>query len=164
MYSKHSGKGAVNAIIPAYFFYEAELVEDAWRLPCTTIILLVSALYYGKEGMVSHDMYFVGFPVMWNMVIFYLVFVVDFSSWANVMAILFFAALHFAPVKFVYPSRATRFRGLTISVTVLFILSLLLILYWYPESPDWLRYFALLCAAYYGGMAIYDTWMIKDVE
>jgi len=66
---------ATYAIIPAYFFYEAQLVPDVWRLACTSAILLVSALYYGKQGMVSDDMYFIGFPVMWNMVVFYLVFV-----------------------------------------------------------------------------------------
>ena len=61
---------ATYAIIPAYFFYETELVTANWKLPLTFLILLVSALYYGKVGMVSVDNYFMGFPVLWNMVIF----------------------------------------------------------------------------------------------
>jgi len=147
---------ATYAIIPAYFFYEADLVSEIWRMPCTAIILLVSALYYGKTGMVSDDMYFIGFPVLWNMVVFYLVFV---SAPFTGIIVLFFAMLHFAPVKFVYPSQATKFKKLTIAVTVVFIATLALILLVYPTHYWGLTLSAWLCAAYYGGMAVYNTWI-----
>ena len=74
---------ATYAIIPAYFFYSAELVNYAWVLPLAFLILLVSAIYYGKEGMVSDDYYFIGFPVMWNVVVFYLVFIFEAPHWFN---------------------------------------------------------------------------------
>lgn len=150
---------ATYAIIPAYIFHQFGLVSDDWNLPCTALILLVSALYYGKEGMVSDDMYFVGFPVMWNMVVFYQIFVWQLSPMVNVFVIIFFAVLHFVPVKFVYPSRATKFKGLTIGVTVIFILTLILILYCYPEKNLWLSGVAIATALYYGIMAIYNTWV-----
>ncbi len=153
---------ATYAIIPAYFFYEAQLVNETWRLPCTSLILLVSALYYGKEGMVSDDMYFVGFPVMWNMVVLYMVFVVDLSPFLNALAILFFAILHFVPIKFVYPSQAKSFRKLTLSVTVIFILTLVGILWFYPERKYWLIVSAVLTAGYYALMAIYNTWIEEE--
>ena len=153
---------ATYAIIPAYFFHEAQLVDEAWRLPCTSIILLVSALYYGKEGMVSDDMYFVGFPVMWNMVILYMVFVVDLSPILNALVILFFAILHFVPIKFVYPSQAKSFRTLTLTVTVIFILTLIGILWFYPERKLWLIVSAILTASFYAVMAIYNTWIEKE--
>ena len=149
---------ATYAIIPAYFFYEAHLVEEVWRLPCASLILLVSALYYGKEGMVSDDMYFVGFPVMWNMVIYYLVFVTNFAPIINVAVIIFFAALHFAPVKFVYPSQTKSFRTLTITMTVIFILSLIGVLWFYPERKVWLIATSVISAIFYAIMAIYNTW------
>ncbi len=150
---------ATYAIIPAYFFYEAGLVDEVWRLPLASVILLVSAIYYGKEGMVSEDMYFVGFPVMWNMVVFYLVFVTDFDSWANILAIIFFAVLHFIPIKFVYPSQGQRFKWLTIGVSVIFIIALCLTVYYYPEQKMWLTGAAILTAVYYLVMAVYNTWI-----
>jgi len=55
---------ATYAIIPAYFFYEANLVPEDYNLVLTFLILLVSAIYYGKKGMVSDDNYFIGFPVV----------------------------------------------------------------------------------------------------
>jgi len=49
------------AIIPAYFFYEAQLVEEAWRFPLTAMILLVSALYYGKQAWYPMTIILLGF-------------------------------------------------------------------------------------------------------
>lgn len=149
---------ATYAIIPAYFFHQAGLVDDGLKLPCTILILLVSALYYSKEGMVSDDNYFIGFPVMWNMVVFYLYFVFDFSSIGNVLAVIFFAVLHFVPIKFVYPSRVKHFRRLTIAVTTFLILDFGVILWYHPEKYFWLSLVAILAAIYYGLMAIYNTW------
>ena len=137
----------------------AELVPTVWLLPCVAIILLVSALYYGIEGMVSEDMYFVGFPVLWNMVVFYLLFVFQASPEANIVLIIFFAILHFVPIKFVYPSQGSHFRWLTIGVTVLFILNLLYILYVFPERHFFSILIAYATAIYYGVLAIYNTWI-----
>ena len=153
---------ATYAIIPAYFFYEAELVNDQWRLPLTFLMLLVSALYYGKEGMVSDDNYFVGFPVLWNMVVFYLIFVLDFTPTQNGLIILIFAILHFIPIKFAYPSQASRLKPLTILASSLFVLALPLSIYFYPARPLWIQVLMLINLIYFGGIAIYDTWIWKE--
>ena len=150
---------ATYAIIPAYFFHESQLVEEVWRLPCTAIILLVSAIYYGKTGMVSNDMYFIGFPVLWNMVVFILFFVFNFSSMGNVLLIIIFAVLHFLPIKFVYPSQATRFKTLTLINTAVFIISCIAILWFYPAQNTWWIGSIILSIGYYAAMAIYNTWV-----
>lgn len=150
---------ATYAIIPAYFFHQAGLVAAPWSLPCTIIILIVSALYYAKEGMVSEDYYFVGFPVMWNLVIFYLFFIFDFGSLVNALLIIFFAVLHFVPIKFVYPSRVRHYRKLTLAVTTIVLVIYALILLMYPEKNFWLMLISVICAIYYGVMAIYNTWL-----
>jgi len=150
---------ATYAIIPAYFFHQAGLVEAPYNLPCTILILLVSALYYSKEGMVTEDYYFLGFPVMWNTVVFYLFFVFDFSSLANILTVIFFAVLHFVPIKFVYPSRVKHFRRLTLAVTTILILDFAVILWYHPEKYFWLSLVAILSAVYFGLMAIYNTWL-----
>ena len=62
------------AVIPAYFFYMAEMAPQGWMYPCLALILLSSALYYGKDGMVADEQYFIGFPVLWNIVVFYCFF------------------------------------------------------------------------------------------
>lgn len=150
---------ATYAIIPAYFFYEANLVNEAWNLPLTCLILLVSALYYGKDGMVTDDMYFVGFPVLWNMVVYYLIFITQLPDWGNIGVIIFFAILHFVPIKFVYPSQGQRFKWLTIIASLLFILALIMNVFFYPERNTIFISLAVLTALYYAVMAIYNTWI-----
>ena len=150
---------ATYAIIPAYFFHETQLVDEAWRLPCTSLILLVSAVYYGKTGMVSNDMYFVGFPVLWNMVVFILFFVFNFSSMGNVLLIITFAIMHFLPIKFVYPSQAKKFKTLTLINTVVFIVSCIAILWFYPAQNMWWIGSIILSIGYYAAMAVYNTWI-----
>jgi len=149
------------ALIPAFFFYEAPLVVGPWKMICTVIILIVSVLYYGKEGMVSEDGYFVGYPVLWNMVVFFLVFVVVAPEWGNVAIVLAFAALHFIPVKFAYPSRIKGLRSVTLWVTVVFLLAMVFIVYFYPTRVPLLNWTIIFGGIFYRLAAIHITWVKK---
>lgn len=149
------------AIIPAYFFYSTELVEEAWRLPLTFLILMVSAIYYGKEGMVEDEQYFIGFPVLWNMVVFYLVFVFQFNALGNTLMILTLSILHFVPIKTAYPSRSKRFKFMNIGVTFIAILTMILIVFSFPERNIWMSWIMILSLGYFTGLAILETWL-KD--
>ena len=151
---------ATYAIIPAFFFYEAQLVSPAWNLPCAAIILFVSALYYGKSGMVSEDYYFVGFPVMWNVVVFFLFFVWTFPPLVNVALVIAFATLHFVPIKFAYPSRNSRFMKLTLVITAVFVVSLVWLIWQYPVRSDWAVGGCYVGLLYYALLAVYDTWFV----
>lgn len=158
---------ATYAIIPAYFFYLAELVNPLWNLPLTFLILLVSVIYYGKEGMVSADFYFIGFPVMWNVVVFFLIFVFSLNAPGNAAIIIIFSILHFVPVKFAYPSRATRLKTLTIIFTGIILLTMPLIVWFYPNVPSWLKWVATGCLVYFGVLAVVDTfglWKHQEVK
>ena len=148
---------ATYAIIPAYFFYAAELVSLTWNLPLTFLILLVSAIYYGKEGMVSDDYYFIGFPVMWNVVIFYLIFIFSLGIWGNAFIIIIFSILHFVPIKFAYPSRAIHLKALTIGFTGLMLIIMPVAVWLYPNVPVWLKWVAIGNLAYFGVLAVFDT-------
>ncbi|HMQ91268.1 MAG TPA: hypothetical protein PKB07_26890 [Flavilitoribacter sp.] len=149
---------ATYAIIPAYFFFESGLTEGTGVWIGTFAILLSSALYYGKEGMVADEQYFVGFPVLWNWVVFYLILVFGFTPAWNLILVIFFAVLHFVPIKFAYPSRARRFKWLTLGFSALTIAAVLILLWRYPEpAPVW-RWAAIAGGAYFGIIAVLATW------
>lgn len=148
------------AVIPAYFFYAAELVPSNWNLPLTFLILLVSAIYYGIEEMVSDDFNFIGFPVMWNAVVFYLIFVFSLSQIGNAAIIVIFSILHFIPIKFAYPSRAMRLKILTIAFTAILLIIMPIIVWFYPNVPKYLKWIANICLAYFGILAVLDTFNI----
>lgn len=149
---------ATYAIIPAYFFYSAELVPAPWDLYLTFLILLVSALYYGREGMVSEGMHFVGFPVMWNMVVLFLYFIFGFPAWANAVLIVFFAVLHFVPIKFAYPSRARRFKWPILFITLIFLASVLVAVWIHPRFSIWTWWGGVLSTLGYGVIGVWETY------
>ncbi len=158
---------ATYAIIPAYFFYMAELVYPVWNLSLTFLILLVSTIYYGIEGMVSDDYYFIGFPVLWNVVVFFLIFVFSLNELGNAAIIIIFSVMHFLPIKFAYPSRAIRFKKLTIIFTVIILISMPVIIWLYPNVPLWLKWVAIGSLAYFGILAFIDTfelWKPKEIN
>ena len=145
------------SVVPTYFLYMAEMFPVSWAIPCTALILLVSAIYYGKEGMVSEDFCFIGFPVLWNLAAFYMYFVFDFSLMGNVLLVLFLAVLHFVPIKFPYPSQATRWQIPTKIITTLGMLVLSAILYFYPEKNNILTILAILVLLYFGILSLLET-------
>jgi len=148
------------ALIPAYFIYASGMIASPFNEIAAAVILLVSGLYYGKEGMISSDYYFIGFPVLWNMVAFYLFFVLDLSSIANFGLIVFLGILHFVPLKFAYPSRAKSMRWLTFPLATAWLVLAAAILWIYPESNAWLNGGMLVIAGYFGALAVKDTFLV----
>jgi len=161
---------ATYAIIPAYIIYEAGLIPDELRFVTAAVILLVSTLYYGKEGMVSNDLYFIGFPVMWNLVAFYLYYVTNLPPTGNFILVIFFAILHFVPIKYLYPSRTKKFMKLNILATVLLLASnfiLLVLIEWNYAMPTAIvvaRAISILSLIYFGFLSIYHTWIDPDTK
>lgn len=145
------------AFIPAYFFYEAQLVPASVLMLSTVAILLVSAVYYGKTGMVSDDYHFMGFPVLWNMVVFYLFFVLKLPGWVNAVLVLILCILHFVPIKYVYPSRSINFKWLNIGNTVAFFVVNILIVYLYPTIHWELNAISIASVAVFFGVGLWNT-------
>lgn len=160
------------AVVPAFLMYSAKmgdgsgqfLLTDEGRIWGAAAILLVSSVYYGKDGMVSSDYFFIGFPVMWNFVAFYVYYVFNLPPIGNLIAVFFFCILHFVPIKFLYPSRTRRFMALNVLMSVLFVLSnaVLLFLLEGDGSQEGFamlaRVVSLLSVAYFGLIAVYNTW------
>lgn len=157
------------AIIPGYFLYECGwdtasgyqyLLPEQYRWIAIAVLLLVSALYYGKDGMVDENLHFVGFPVMWNAVAFYLYFVFAASPWVSFGLIILFAILHFIPLKYPYPSRTRKFMWLNVSVTLLTIAACiwLLAIFDFMAVPMWLKVACAVGGGYYFLMTFWYTW------
>ncbi|MCP9235663.1 phosphatidylcholine/phosphatidylserine synthase [Lewinella sp. JB7] len=147
------------AILPAYFFYAAADLQYPYRLAGAFAMLLSAALYYGKEGMVSADgKHFVGFPALWNMVVYLLIFVIPgWPEWVQVTLVFTFAIMHFLPILFAYPSRGGRWWPLTLAATCAFIGSAVMNVWYYPESSPFWRIVCLVTIVYYAILAGVDT-------
>lgn len=151
------------AFIPAYFVYSSGMVTDSLAFPTSAFILLTSAIYYGKKNMVSDQKHFNGFPVLWNLVVFYAFFVFRSGPVFNLVMIIFFGVLHFIPIQVSYPSRNRSNGGkMLFAVSLLLLLSFLLYLYTYPE-PHWiLILIAYGALGYFSFLTIWYSWIKKD--
>lgn len=145
------------ALIPAIFFYKAEMVEAHLMMPALVVMLISSALYYGKVGMVEDEQYFVGFPVLWNFVVFFQFFVCNNQPWLNFASVLFFGFLHFVPLRFAYPSRAKKFFWSHLIFSIIGLIGAIILLYQYPVESLIGKIIAISGAIYFAGFAVYDT-------
>ncbi len=148
------------AFVPAYFIYRSGLVPPEIELAMAVYVILVSAIYYGKKGMVSGKNQFAGFPVLWNLVVFYCFFVFYAGPWVNVVLILFFGILHFIPVEISYPSKNLKTSPWPFIVGFAMLAVLSLILFYYPATNSLLLLMAWLGFAYFVGLSVKYTWLI----
>lgn len=104
-------------LVPAYALASSGLMPTGLGLVAAAVICVTSAIYFARDGMKTEDLYFWGFPAVWNIVAFYL-FVLAPPAAASFAAVVILAVLTFAPIPFVHPFRVRRFRALTLLALV----------------------------------------------
>jgi phosphatidylcholine synthase len=134
--------------VPAYAIATSGLLPAQLALPLGVIIALTGALYFADRRMKTADGYFRGFPVLWNVVAFYL-FVLKPAAWVGAIAIVALAAATFAPVYFVHPVRAPRWRALNLAALALWGLLALVALADNLGPPAWIGWALAAIAIYF---------------
>ncbi len=95
--------------VPVLLVWRAILVPEPWMPWVCGAMLLSSALGFARAEAKTADHFFSGFPSYWNIVVCYLL-VCRWPPQVNGVLLLVLAALVFAPVRFVYPSRTPVLR------------------------------------------------------
>ena len=101
--------------VPAFAIAASGLMPEALAIPSAVIVVMTGTLYFADREMKTHDNYFKGFPVVWNLVAFYL-YVLQPPPWLAASGIFGLAALTFVPIRFVHPLRVKRLRVLNIAL------------------------------------------------
>jgi phosphatidylcholine synthase len=100
-------------IVPAYALVLSGIVPAPLSYAAGAAIVVTSALYFADTRMKTEDAYFLGFPAVWNVVVFYLLIGKPAPELA-LAAIVLFCMLTFVPVPFLHPFRVRRLRALTL--------------------------------------------------
>lgn len=148
--------------VPAFMIFQAGLMPGSLGLCMALLIVLSSAIYYGKKSMISSDFYFVGFPVIWNMVAFYLIFIFNFPATLNAILIAMLIVMQFLPIKFAYPSLTTRWKPATLFFTTLLLVSMTGMLLFYPNYPAFLYWGPIISLDYFAVFGFAATFIFKD--
>ncbi len=143
-------------VVPLALVAAADHLPPGLELPVAAVVLIASAYGFCQLDAKTSDGYFKGFPSYWNVVAFYIV-VLDTPPWFNAAVLTTFAVLVFVPTYYLYPSRATRFRTLTIGLGALWAVTSLVLLATLPHPPRTLALISLLYPAYYLGLSFYLT-------
>lgn len=126
------------------------------QLPIWVLVVcsIASVFGFSNTRAKTDDMFFLGFPSYWNIVVFY-IFLLNLPTIFASAVLLMFAFVTFLPVKFVYPSRTNFLRPLTIIFGILFTLQLIALMYYFDESEPLLIYTSFIFPFYYFGLSFY---------
>jgi len=120
------------------------------------IPLLASSYQFSQANAKTDDHSFLGFPSYWNVVAFYVV-VLNLSPTLTAIALVFWSIMVFVPIHYLYPSRMSSLRTLTLTLTALWLVSYGLILLQMPAPNQLLVALSLLYMAYYFFLSVYMT-------
>src|SRR5215204_2205543 len=116
--------------------------------------LLASSYQFCRVDAKTDDHFFLGFPSYFNVVAFYaIVFEPGPGALAAVLVVCSF--LVFVPIRYVYPTRTIAFRGLSLSLTTMWLASYAAILWQMPDPDPRILAFSILYLVYYFGLSFY---------
>jgi phosphatidylcholine synthase len=141
-------------LVPIVLLVESGLLVGGLGLLAAAAALLASAYRFCHADAKTADHFFTGFPSYWNVVALYL-YVYDAGPTACAVLTLALAALVFAPLRFLYPSRMTSLRGLTVGLGMLWGVLVALLVARLPERAVTLATVSLAYPAYYTLLSFY---------
>lgn len=141
-------------IVPALFLLRANLLPPQDALWLALLPLLASAYGFCRTDAKTDDNFFLGFPSYWNIVAFYF-YVLNTPLWLNAFVTIALSILVFVPIKFIYPSRAPRYRASIIFFGAIWGIAIIWVLFTLPAPPRALAVASLLFPAYYMALSFW---------
>ena len=119
-------------------------------------ILLTSGYQFSQVDAKTDEQsfFFKGFPSVWNFLVIYMM-LLGLNPWINLVVLVICNILIFVPVKYLYPSRNTRLRRLTLGLTYMYGAIGVWGLLQYPSVPEWVMWASLFYVAYYGILSFF---------
>ena len=141
-------------VVPIMLLYAAGHFPPAYAHWVAAAPLFASAYGFCRSDAKTEDHYFRGFPSYWNVVALY-AYALDISPTATAVWVVVLALLVFAPLKFLYPSRAPRFRTISIALGAVWGAVLSWVIWTLPDASQILIWASLAYPAYYCGMSFW---------
>jgi phosphatidylcholine synthase len=140
-------------IVPALFLLHVDVLPARAAVPVALCPVLASAYGFCRTDAKTSDHYFTGFPSYWNVVAFYL-YTLGWPRAVNAAVLVLFSLAVFVPIRYVYPSRTTTLRGVTIALGVVWGAAVLWALAHLDRVPRALVLASLAFPVYYVGLSL----------
>jgi phosphatidylcholine synthase len=135
-------------IVPMLLVLHAGLLPADVAVPVALMPVVASAYGFCRTDAKTTDHFFTGFPSYWNIVAFYL-YALGWTPAANAAVLVLLSVLVFVPVRYLYPSRTTTLRPLTVGLGVAWGAVMIWLLLNLGDAPRWLVRLSLVYPAYY---------------
>jgi phosphatidylcholine synthase len=146
-----------------YVFAPIVLLWTAGYLPdgalgrlVAALPLLASCYQFCRVDAKTSDHFFLGWPSYWNVLAFYVI-VLDLGKLVTAGVLVLFAVLVFVPIRYLYPSRMRALRGVTLTLTLVWLISYAVLVVQLPHPNPWIVAVSLGYMAYYWGLSIWMT-------
>ena len=144
-------------VVAAFILIKApNLMPAGFQLVGAFSILLTSVYQFSQVDAKSDEQsfFFKGFPSVWNFLVIYMM-LLGLNPWFNLTILVLCNILVFVPVKYLYPSRNTRLRRLTLVLTYLYGGIGVWGLLQYPSVPQWIVWISLVYVLYYALLSFF---------
>ena len=132
------------------------LPEGAPGWALAALPLLASCYQFCRVDAKTADHFFLGFPSYWNVVAFYVI-VLDTSELVTAVSIVVFAVLVFVPIRYLYPSRMRALRGLTLALSLVWLITYAVLVVQLPDPNPVVVAISLAYVVYYWGLSLWMT-------
>jgi phosphatidylcholine synthase len=144
-------------VVAAFILIKApNLMPAGLEMAGAFSILLTSAYQFSQVDAKTDEQsfFFKGFPSVWNFLVIYMM-LLGLNPWFNFALLVTCNVLVFVPVKYIYPSRNTRLRRLTLALTYLYGGIGVWGLLQYPSVPQWIVWISLAYVGYYALLSFF---------
>jgi len=143
-------------VVPTVLLIRMDVVEPRLTMTISGLILITSALWFARTDQETEDVWFNGFPAVWNIVIPTFILLGTSQRYAAIMC-LFFSVAQLTRIKFPHLVRVHALRPVTYTVTVLYFGAFILLSAQYPNGPQWARYIVLFAPVYLVAIVAWRT-------
>ena len=145
-------------VVPTVLLIRMDVVEPRLTMTVSGLILVTSALWFARTDQETEDVWFNGFPAVWNIVIPTFILLGTSQRYAAIMCLLFCVA-QLTMVKFPHLVRVQALRPATYTVTVLYFGAFILLSAQYPNGSQWARNIVLFAPIYLVAIVAWRTFL-----
>ena len=143
-------------MVPAIIIHRSEVLPAAVSLWVASAICLASTYQFCQHDAKTPDHFFKGFPSYWNITALYLL-AMNLNQRTNLLIVSSLLLLVFVPIKYVYLTRTEEHRTLSLTLTAVWSVMVMGILWQLPEPNPMLVWSSMLYFVYYLSMSLYLT-------
>ena len=150
-------------VIPVVFMHQFGMLPEGWSLIIGAFVLFMSALWMSRTDQMTPDHYFNGFPCEWNMIVPTL-FLLDAAPWVTGVVCVLLSLTQLTNWKFLHPMQVKRLRPLNVTVTVVWLVTVVAMAYDLPDHRQFADYLLVACPLYIVGIGIWRTLAVRDED